>query len=498
MSRLRAVAAAILAFALAVGWLGAVPAHAAGLMTGAGSTYAALAIQQWIGDAKRSGLNFSYNTNGSPAGVQFFLDSTIDFAATEAEIASVNEGSATTSKSYQYIPDVAGATAFMYNLHDTAGRQYKGLKLTRDVIAGIFTGEITSWNDPAITSQNGGIRFQEDAIKVVIRSERSGTTGLFYDFVQNTAPARFARFKQKQNIVSPDGIRIIQIPTPYPANWTGIEGSDKLAQTIASSNGSGMIGYDEFGYAIAFGAQSAWVQNASGNWVQPYAANISKALESAQLRPDLTQDLRNVYKSTAPQAYPVSAYSYIMTPCAPAADRNTCKTPYYDDARAQQMAKWLDYIACDGQVKMAQIGYSPLPTNLSQEIQNSITRMSPKTKGRALNGSNCRNPQFHGNLGAGATGPPPPNAAKKNPSATPTNSGSPGASPSASAGAGSSGTGADAVGGGSGRWRDDKPVAYGGLSPAGISGLTALLLLLLVGIPPLVAAFVQRIKSRMR
>ncbi|WP_390624078.1 substrate-binding domain-containing protein [Fodinicola feengrottensis] len=105
-----------------------------------------------------------------------------------------------------------------------------GLKLTRDVIAGIFTGEITSWNDPAITSQNGGIRFQEDAIKVVIRSERSGTTGLFYDFVQNTAPARFARFKQKQNIVSPDGIRIIQIPTPYPANWTGIEGSDKLAR----------------------------------------------------------------------------------------------------------------------------------------------------------------------------------------------------------------------------------------------------------------------------
>ncbi|WP_163569328.1 substrate-binding domain-containing protein [Fodinicola feengrottensis] len=174
-----------------------------------------------------------------------------------------------------------------------------------------------------------------------------------------------------------------------------------------------MIGYDEFGYAIAFGAQSAWVQNASGNWVQPYAANISKALESAQLRPDLTQDLRNVYKSAAPQAYPVSAYSYIMTPCAPASDRNTCKSPYYDDARAQQMAKWLDYIACDGQVKMAQIGYSPLPPNLSQEIQNSITRMSPKAKGRTLNAGNCRNPQFSGSLGAGATGPPPPAAGKK-------------------------------------------------------------------------------------
>jgi phosphate transport system substrate-binding protein len=473
--------AALLAVTLAVGWLGAVPAQGALKMTGAGSTYAALAIQQWIGDAQRSGLSFSYNINGSPAGVQFFLDSTIDFAATEAEIASVNDGHSTTSKSYQYVPDVAGATAFMYNLHDTAGRQYKGLQLTRDVIAGIFTGEITSWNDPAITSQNNNIKFQESTIKVVIRSERSGTTGLFYDFVQNTAPARFARFKQKQNIPDLNGARVIQIPTPYPPNWTGIEGSDKIAQTIASGAGAGMIGYDEFGYAIAFGAQSAYVQNAAGKWVQPYATNISEALQSALLHPDLTQDLRRVYASTNPLAYPVSAYSYIMTPCAPASDRNTCKNPYYDDARAQQMAKWLDYISCDGQVKMAQIGYSPLPTNLSQEVQNSISR----------------NPRVHGSLGAGSTGPPPP-ASKKQNGPSPSSSAGAKASASANAGAGKDGSGADAVGGGSGQWRGDKPVAYGGLNPAGISGVTALILLLLVAFPPLIAAGVQRIKRRLR
>lgn len=498
MRILRKISCLLLASLLAVGWLGVQPAQGALLMTGAGSTYAALAIQQWIGDAKRSGLNFSYNTNGSPAGVQFYLASTIDFAATEAEIGSVNDGNTNTSKSYQYIPDVAGATAFMYNLHDAAGRQITGLKLTRDVIAAIFTGEITSWNDPAITSQNGGVRFQEDTIKVVVRSERSGTTGLFYDFVQNIAPARFARFKQRQNIPDLNGARVIQIPTPYPPNWTGIEGSDKIAQTIASSAGAGMIGYDEFGYAIAFHAQSAYVQNAAGKWVQPYAANISKALERAELNPDLTQRLGKVYTSSDPLAYPVSAYSYIMTPCAPAADRNTCKSPYYDDAKAQQMAKWLDYIACDGQVKMAQIGYSPLPTNLSQEIQNSITRMSPKTKGRQLNASNCRNPRFTGGLGAGSTGPPPPsNTNKKNTNPNASASANPSASNSASA-ANQNGSDIDSVGGGSGKWRDDKPVAYGGASPGGVSWLTAILLLLLVGIPPLVAAGVQRIRRRMQ
>lgn len=495
-----AVAALVLALS---GTLAApAPARAALQMTGAGSTYAALAIQQWMADAKRSGLDFTYNANGSPAGVTFFLDKTVDWAGTEAEVRSVENGQDPGNKSYQYVPDVAGAIAFMYNLHDQAGRKVNFLHLTRDVIAGIFTGEITSWNDSRITSQNLGVHFKEDTINVVVRSERSGTTGLFYDFVQHTAPARFARFLQKMKIPDNGGARVIELPTPYPPHWAGYDGSDKIAQTIAGPQGAGMIGYDEFGYAKAFGAESAFVQNAAGKWVQPYAQNISAALEKANLRPDLTQELSGVYTNPNPLAYPVSAYSYIMTPCAPARDRSTCRSPFYDTARAHQMAQWLDYIACAGQVKMASIGYSPLPPNLSQEVENSITRMGAGQRGRTLTPSNCANPRFHGSLGAGANSPPDP-LASLDPSKFGPGGGHASAGPSGSAtagaatpGVGANGSSTTAAGGGSTNWRGASPVAYSGSrwAPIGVAAAVALLLLVLG--PPLAFAVLARIRRR--
>jgi phosphate transport system substrate-binding protein len=168
------------------------------------------------------------------------------------------------------------------------------------------------------------------------------------------------------------------------------------------------IGYDEFGYALSFGANAAWVQNASGQWVLPYAENISAALETAALRPDLSQELSGVYASTNPIAYPISAYSYIVTPCAPAADRTTCRGNYEDPATAQTMAEFLDYIACDGQVPAARMGYSPLPPLLSQEIVNSIGRMNGTDPPKQLSAANCSNPRYHGSLGEGSSAPNDP------------------------------------------------------------------------------------------
>jgi phosphate transport system substrate-binding protein len=149
------------------------------------------------------------------------------------------------------------------------------------------------------------------------------------------------------------------------------------------------------------------VQNASGNWVQPYAVNISAALQSAQLAPDTSQDLSSVYSSTNPLAYPISAYSYILIQCAPNSARTTCTSAYTNPGIANTMAEFMDYIACAGQVSMSQIGYAPLPPPLSQFLANAVGWMLGQPA-EQLSAANCNNPTFSGNLGSGSSPPPLP------------------------------------------------------------------------------------------
>ena len=121
-----------------------------------------------------------------------------------------------------------------------------------------------------------------------------------------------------------------------PTNMACQSGSDTEANYIAANRWT--IGYDEFGYAKVYNDNVAWVQNASGNWVQPYAVNISAALQSAQLAADTSQNLTGVYTSTNPLAYPISAYSYILVQCAPNSARSTCTSPYPNQGIANTMA----------------------------------------------------------------------------------------------------------------------------------------------------------------
>ena len=203
-----------------------------------------------------------------------------------------------------------------------------------------------------------------EPITVVCRTGQSGTTALFYDFVAHTDPTGYATWAQQNGV--PDrheAPRGRQCAT-FPANMACQSGLGHGGRTTLPPTGW-TIGYDEFGYAKVYNDNVAWVQNASGNWVQPYAVNISAALQSAQLAPDTSQNLTGVYTSTNPLAYPISAYSYILIQCAPNSARPTCTSPYPNQGIANTMAKFMDYIACAGQVKMATIGYAPLPTQLS-------------------------------------------------------------------------------------------------------------------------------------
>jgi phosphate transport system substrate-binding protein len=502
--------------------------------SGQGSTYAAEAFQQWTQSAQVNGLSVNYTATSSPAGLQSYDNGTANFAGTEAEFSSL--GLATSvARGYAYTPDVAGATAIMYNvaLNADGSNPVNYLHLSRLTVAKIFMGMITMWNDPAISADNKGLVLPPEHIRLVFRGGPSGTTALFYDFVQRTDPTDFATFAAQNGFSSGNRLLEIDTGTGFQGQYAiPLQGSDQQAQYISGPSGMWTIGYDEFAYAGVYHDNVAWIQNASGAWVKPYAENISAALQSAVLAPDTSQNLDGVYNSPNPLAYPISAYSYLLYQCAPTAARPTCVAPYADPGVANTMAGFMSYIACAGQVQMASIGYAPLPTQLSQFMANAVGYMTGQPAVQ-LTAQNCTNPQFNGgSLGTGAAPQPDPTAgvvsegngpgghpgstassgtasttAGTAPSASSSGGpvaavGSSTATTSAVAGAGAaaavgkSGSANQAVGGGSATWQNPAPVAL--VTPAAKSlplwPLAALFFMLLI--PVLLFTMVDRRSSR--
>jgi phosphate transport system substrate-binding protein len=481
-------------------------------LNGSGSTYVGLAMSDWQNGANSRGVSVNYSALGSPAGVNQYGDQTVDFGGTEAEISSLiaagGGGATAQRRGYQYVPDVAGAVAVMYNVTDAGGKKVDYLHLSREAVARIFTRDITSWADPAITVSNGGKALPDHEITLVGRTGQSGTTALFYDFIAHAAPDAYNRFvtANADNGIGtlPPGVRPIQLPN---APWYRLfADSDQIAQTVASGSVPFSIGYDEFGYAKKYGAPTAWVQNQSGAWVQPYAENIAAALAKANLRPDLSQELGEVYTNPDPKTYPISAYSYLMTPCA--SGRDTCKGGYSDQSKTDTAAAFLEHVSCDGQVNMSRIGYSPLPPNLSQEMMNAEARLTGKPA-KHLTAANCNNPTFHGSLGAGAASPEDPfvklggvdkltkggtgnsagnaagNPSQTGPATTGPDTGSASATTSADDGLANDGTKA---------WRGAEAAAYDGGGLGGFGGWPALVLFIAIVAPLLIRGVVRRIR----
>ncbi|HEX4220300.1 MAG TPA: substrate-binding domain-containing protein [Acidimicrobiales bacterium] len=359
-------------------------------VVGQGSTEAALAFSQWIADASSTGLHVSYTATSSVAGLQAYANNTADFAGSEAEFSSL--GSTAVPRGYAYAPDLAEATAIIYNVDDSAGRIVSTLHLSRLTVAKIFMGLITNWDDAAISADNNGLVLPNHPITVVGRSGQSGTTALFYDFVKQTDPTDFAQWAAANGFDTSS--RLLEIDQgAETSGWQFYSGSDQQAEAVSSAGGLWSIGYDEFGYAKIYKANVAWIQNQSGNWVQPYSGNITAALQSAVLAPDTSEDLDGVYTSSNPVAYPISDYSYFVYQCAPSADRPTCGTPYADPGMINTLAQFMRYVACAGQAKMSSIGYGVLPPQLSQLMADAIGSMSGQPA-EQLTAQNCANPAF--------------------------------------------------------------------------------------------------------
>jgi len=321
-------------------------------VTGAGSTFAQIAIDQWRRDVNRTqGLQITYSGQGSSQGRRQFIANTVDFASSDISF-EVTE--LPVPRGFSYMPLVAGGTALMYNLKDTAGRQITSLQLSGPTIAKIFSGQIRNWDAQEIKDDNPGLanRLPGEGIKTVVRSGGSGTSAVFTGYMAKIAPDVWASFASQWGITEPYTSNFPDVP-----GFIKQSGSDGIANFVANPNaGRGSIGYAEAGYAKQRGLPMAYVKNASGNWTLPTARNVAIALTQAKRNPDGTQNLDGVYFHNHPETYALSSYNYLIVP-----------TDNLEPSKGETLGRFVVYCITEGQSKAAQLGYSPLPPNLVQQ-----------------------------------------------------------------------------------------------------------------------------------
>ena len=369
-----------------VQFIGMAPAGAAVTVTGTGSSYAAVAINNWVGQVSNvMGLSINYQTSSSVLGLSNFAQNQVDFGASEIGYSAGQSSPAHPSFSgYQYLPDVAGATCLMYQLPSATQQPITNLRLDSATMMGIFSGQITTWDDPKLKAINPGVQLPHRQITVVYRSDPSGDNYLFSDYLNFTQASAWAKFTARAGIpAGPSAIWPTEPTVPAGETLYAAPGSDVASNYVAANPGS--ITYVETAYAILHGQPCAHIRNASAHYVVPSSTADAIALTHDALYPDLEQNLIGVYKAPEAAAYPISAYSYFVT-----------RTTGLDPSKGATLGKFIQFFACQGQISAGQLGYSPLPPNLVAAAFAAIKRIPGAAAPPALNAKNCPNPYLTG------------------------------------------------------------------------------------------------------
>lgn len=362
---------------------------------GAGSTWSQIAVDQWRADVARQGLKINYQGVGSTAGRAFYIQDQVDFAVSEIPFLAEEKPNAD-RKPFTYLPIVAGGTAFMYNLLDAAGQRVTNLRLSPNTIAGIFTGRIRTWADPAITADNGRA-FPDTPVTPVLRSDGSGTSAQFTAWMAEVTPGPWGEFARSKGLPAASTSFYPEFPE---AGSKAQSGSDGVANYVASDSiGRGSINYVEYGYALQRSFPVASVLNSAGYFVQPTAENVAVALTRARINPDRTQVLGDVYRNPDPRTYPVSSYSYMIVP-----------TAGFDAAKGAVLGQFILYFLCAGQQKAKLLGYSPLPQVLVQYGFEAVREVPGAPAPPPI--EQCANPTITGGFTTSAAPLPPPSAAQ--------------------------------------------------------------------------------------
>jgi phosphate ABC transporter phosphate-binding protein len=360
-------------------------------VSGAGSTWSANAIQQWIANVRQYGMTVDYADTGSSDGRAQYANGTVDFAVSEIPFGLQDGASqeSVPSRKFAYMPIVAGGTSFMYNLK-IGGAQVTSLRLSGDVIAKVFTGKITKWNDPAIKADNPGLTMPGTRITPVVRSDGSGTSAQFTAWMLARQPSIWKSFCQR--VGRSPCTQTSNYPVPPGSAFVSKAGSNGVAGFVRQPQSEGSITYVEYSYAKNAGFPVVKVLNAAGYYVLPTAQNVAVGLLGATINDDasnprtyLTQKLAGVYANPDRRTYPLSSYSYMILP--------TTVDGTFTTAKGKTLGDFAYYFLCAGQQQADVLGYSPLPINLVKAGLQQVKRI-PGVNVQNVNVAGCHNPTF--------------------------------------------------------------------------------------------------------
>jgi phosphate transport system substrate-binding protein len=316
-------------------------------LNGAGATFPEPLYVEWIGEfiQMEPDVSINYQGIGSGGGIQQFTQMTVDFGASDApmkdeEIQAAEEAS---GGKVLHIPTVFGAVAVAYNLSGV-----DELMLDQDTLAGIFLGDITKWNDPAITALNSGATLPDLDIQVVHRSDSSGTTSIFTGYMAQISTAWSDEVGKGKEVPWPVGI--------------GGQGNDGVAAVIGQQEGS--VGYVELSYAIETGLATATLKNKAGNFVEASLETTSAAAVGVEF----PEDLRfSVSDSDGEGAYPIVGATWIL-----AYDNME------DPAKVEALKAWLTWALENGDGVATELLYAPLPDDLQQLALEKVALIGSK------------------------------------------------------------------------------------------------------------------------
>src|SRR5262249_32912583 len=363
-------------------------------ISGAGSTWSYNAIHAWQTNVQQYGIQVNYNQVGSTTGRAQFGQGTVDWGASEIPygVRDGNNFDPAPNRGYAYMPDTAGGTTFMYNL-SIGTQRVTNLRLSGAVIAGIFTNKITTWNDPKIAADNPGLTLPAIRIVPVVRSDGSGATAQFTQWMIATQGSYWSAY------CAAVGRNPCTQTSAYPVQpgsaMVGQPGDLGVSGYVSQAQANGAIGYVEFSYALQTGFPVAKVLNAAGYYTQPTPGHVAVSLLKAQINQDksdpskyLTQDLSQVYTDTDPRTYELSSYSYMILP--------TTSDFGLSANKGYTLGELGKYLLCQGQQQVDALGYSALPINLVEagyaQLQKIPGANVPTATTDIVKG--CNNPTF--------------------------------------------------------------------------------------------------------
>lgn len=309
-------------------------------INGAGASFPYPLYSKWIKTYHQAfpEVKINYQSIGSGGGIRQTISNTVDFGATDAPM---NEHEIRKSQhQILHIPTVLGAVAITYNLPELK----EPLKLTPEILVYIYLGEIKNWDHPKLVALNPELKKNSNYILPIRRSDGSGTTSVFTDYLSKVSPLWKADVGQGKSLKWPTGL--------------GGKGNEGITGLVKQNYGA--IGYVELSFAISGGLPVAYIQNASGNFILPSLDSVSLSVDGIEIPEDYRVSITN---SKVEKAYPITSFTYILVPMN------------LSNKKKKAMHGFLSWALSEGQKIAPTLKYAPLPETLIGRLTDNLKQL---------------------------------------------------------------------------------------------------------------------------